>query len=192
MVLNQRNPALLLLAGLAGCLARQPIVQAPQPVPVAVATVLGGVESKDLLEVPDDFQDRIDHVVSARNLVARPLEPSRFKAAFTDSRSTAHRLLWLDGAAGDAGLLLLVEAEARYFSQLNGQYRWTVEVHATLAPPHQPEAATTADFEVPVFLQFHHERETEALSAAAPVIERRVGSLIDEYLAGQRAAPRGG
>lgn len=191
MVLKQLLGALGLV-GLAGCLARQPIVQAPQPVPVAVATVLGGVESKDLLDVPDDFDQRIDAVVSARNLVPRPVEHASFDVAFSDRRSTAHRLSWLDSASGDAGLLLLVEAEARYFSQLNGQYRWTVEVHASLAPAHRLESATTADFEVPVFLQFHHERETEALSAAAPVIERRVGALLDEYLAGLRAAPRGG
>ena len=42
----------------------------------------------------------------------------------------------------------------------------------------------TEVYQVPVFLQFHHQREAEALEEAAPVIARKVALLVDGYLGG--------
>ena len=76
---------------------------------------------------------------------------------------------------------LLVESEVAYYSLLSGRYRWTVDVTLTLVP-----AGLTDHFEVPVFLEFQHEREAEALAAATPVITRHVDDLIDDWLSGTR------
>ena len=37
---------------------------------------------------------------------------------------------------------------------------------------------------MPVFLQFQHQDADDALEGAAPIIERHVGYLLDEYIAG--------
>ena len=109
-----------------------------------------------------------------------------WEGAFTKGRTTRFRIAHV-AVATDADLVLVVEAFARYGSQLNGRYRWTVQVVASVAPGDKPEDAVTSEFNVPVFLQFHHEQEPEAVSAAAPVIERQVGHLLDQVLGGMSA-----
>jgi len=55
-------------------------------------------------------------------------------------------------------------------------------VTATIAATEDPDAALTSSFEVPVILQFVHEKEPRALEEAAPIIERQLGHLLDQYL----------
>ena len=76
--------------------------------------------------------------------------------------------------------MVLVEAVARFYSQLRGQYRWEVSVEATLLDPAKPEEAIVEQFDIPVFLRFQHEREPEALSAAGAELERRLQRLLDD------------
>ncbi|MCB9766526.1 MAG: hypothetical protein H6739_42520, partial [Alphaproteobacteria bacterium] len=85
---------------------------------------------------------------------------------------------------GDAELLVLVETQVEFYSQMNGRFRWTVSVDLSVAPRDDLAQTVSASFTVPVFLQFHHEQEPEALAQAAPVIERQLGYLLDEVLSG--------
>jgi len=80
--------------------------------------------------------------------------------------------------------LLLIETKAQFFSQLNGRFRWTVAVQLNLIS--ESGTTFTQDFSVPVFHQFHHERESEALEAAQEVILRYLGTLLDDYIRGSK------
>jgi hypothetical protein len=93
-----------------------------------------------------------------------------------------HRQRFNALVAGGPGLVVLVESTARYSSQMNGRYRWTVEVDARVARAEAPDDVERAEFTVPVHLLYAHEREAEALAEAAPSIARRVGQLVDGWL----------
>ncbi len=164
---------------LLGCLKQPAAVQAPEPQPVAVSALLVSVDDGLTAPASDEVLARLSGVIQARNLTPRVID-----AAPLAGRPAQLRLDALSEAAPDAPLRLLVEASARFFSQMNGQYRWTVEVHLELVPAGQPERALTDRFEVPVFLQFDHEGEPEALLGALPVVERRLGALLDSHLRG--------
>jgi hypothetical protein len=98
----------------------------------------------------------------------------QYHAAFQGTRDTRRRVELLHPTRPT----LLVETETSFYSELSGRYRWNVHVVASIEP-----AGVSESFDVPVFLQFAHEREAEAVSAAAPVIARRVGELVDGWLA---------
>jgi hypothetical protein len=79
---------------------------------------------------------------------------------------------------------VIVAAEAHFYSQIEGRLRWTVAVDLLLATPGAPERPVVHHFEVPVFLQFLHEKEDAAVEAAAPVIARQVASHAGAWLGG--------
>jgi hypothetical protein len=80
--------------------------------------------------------------------------------------------------------VVLVEAVARFSTELQGRWRWTVDVVATLDAPGDADVGVA--FAVPVFLTRYQDREGEALVAAVPGIERRLGRAVDVWL---RAGP---
>ena len=192
MVLIRVLPRAILCLLAVACVPRVPAPRLDQPMNVGVIASFSSVQDKAVAAAPESWQTRIAASLSARNLVAAPVEAAAWTGVFAERRSTATRLAWMAESETDAGLLLLIEAEPRYYSQLEGRYRWTVEVHASVASRAHPEQATTDSFEVPVFLEFHHEREAEALAAAAPVIQRQVEGLIDGFIGGYIGGSLGG
>ena len=80
--------------------------------------------------------------------------------------------------------LILFESIVTYQTQLQGRFRWEVDVRMTLID----EKGNTLhrNFTTPVFHQFHHEREVEALYAALPTIKRQLEGLIEDYIRGQK------
>lgn len=166
---------------LVGCLKQPGAVQSPTVEPVALAGVLTSVDDGASAPLTEDTLSRLAAVVQARNLSPRSLSAP----GLAETISAPLRLERLAAEAGDASAVVLVEASARFFSQMNGQYRWTVDVRLTVAPRGDPSHGSTDGFEVPVFLQFDHEGEPEALSGALPIIERRLGALLDLYLVGR-------
>lgn len=176
----------LLFATLAGCMPKAAVVQAPAPLDVAIVAALEPLDAAEVLPVPADVGAALEALVTARNLRPQALEQQAWEGAFTKGRTTRFRVAHA-ALASDADLVLVVEAFARYGSQLGGRYRWTVQVTASLAEVARPEEAVTRSFEVPVFLQHHHEREAEAVQAATGVIERQVGLLLDQVLGGLSA-----
>jgi hypothetical protein len=164
----------LLLLG--GCLKQPAAVRAATPETVAVGAVLTSVDDGATAAFPDAAMSRVNATIEARNLNARPVPFEHLSAR----PAGPYRLEALIGDAGDAPLRLLIEADARFFSQMNGQYRWTVDLSLTLSSSQEGAATLTDHVEVPVFLQYDHEGEPEALAAALPVLERRLGSLLDQ------------
>jgi hypothetical protein len=179
-----------LLAGatLGGCLPKSgEALRAPSPTATSVATVLDYPDKRDVGDVPSELQASIAAVAAAHDLPATIVPGASIAATFSQTRSTGRRLAELAKVAPEASLLLLVEAAPEFYSQLNGRYRWTVNVQVTLAPRAHIEEALTSEFKVPVFLQFYHEKEPEALKAAIPIIERHLSYLLDEYVGGMSA-----
>lgn len=181
------TPALLGLALLTGCIKQADVVKAPSPMDATVIGVLDPQDGGPVTGLPDRVTDRVSRALTARDLTPAPLATDAFAADFGNARVTKQRVAWLAKGAGDAPLVVLIEAQALYYSQIEGRNRWTVDVTATIADPDQPEAALTSTFEVPVILQFVHEKEPRALEEAAPIIERQVGHLLDQYLGGLKA-----
>lgn len=163
---------LVLLAGLvAGCVKPVPVITAATAEPVAYAAVRTELGTADLVDAPDRLQDAL-HAA----LVERNLQPLRVEASSITGRSTGVRLESL----GADGLRVLLEAEVTYFAQVAGRYRWTVDVTLTLADG--ADAPLTRQEQIPVFLQFSHEKEDAALADATPSIERLVGEVLDDHL----------
>ncbi len=175
--------ALLLPLLATACLKQPDAVQASTVEPVALAGVLTSVDDGVTVAFTEEAMARLAAVVQARNLSPRVVSAP----ALTERGSGPLRLSLLGASADGASLAVLVEANARFFSQMNGQYRWTVDVQLSLAPKAPPSSsgATSDRFEVPVFLLFDHEAEPEALLGALPVIERRLGALLDQHLVAQ-------
>ena len=178
-----------LVLPLAGCIKQPGVVKAPSPMDAAVVGVLDPQDGGPVAGLPDRVTERVSRALTARDLTPAPVPTAQLAEAFSSRRVTKQRVAWLADGNNDAPLVVLVEAEALYYSQIEGRNRWTVNVTATVADPDAPESGLTSSFEVPVILQFVHEKEPRALEEAAPIIERQVGHLLDQYLG---ALPAGG
>jgi hypothetical protein len=169
-----------LFALLAGCIHEAPPpARLAQAAPVASVLLVDREEGADAL--PSDVQERIEQELSQRNLEARVLDAG----ALGGTRNTQQRLAQLAHAPGNAPWLLLLETRVVYYDLLQGRFRWIVYGRATVARHDDLATAASAEFEVPVFLSFEHEREPEALRAAARVMADRTGALLDNVLAGR-------
>jgi hypothetical protein len=175
--------SLLATVLLGGCLKQTPPVQAPTAWTVDLVTVLESAERGTVEGSPVSFTDALEGELREHGLTPRVVDPSAWTAVFETKRTTEQRVahLRLDT---DAHLLVLVEAEARWFSQMAGRYRWTVDVDVTLGELGATVGGTHERFQVPVALLFDHQREPEAIVEATTVIERRVGEVVDTWLRG--------
>lgn len=181
--MNRRSLPLLLLLSACGPKAAAPVASATGQT-VAVLALHDHLNDDGVEAAPGALAAALDGVAQQRGLQVSPVGSV---ASLDDRRTSAHRLEWLVGQAQGADLLLLVQTQPRFYSQLGGQYRWTVQVEATVARAADPAGGETITFDVPVFLTYDHEREADALSAAAPAIARRVASLLDAWLGGAAA-----
>ena len=173
---------MVLILGLLGCLKPAPALQNGGDRAIEVLCVVDSAGERPAAVAPATFARAIESAVALRHLQPAAVDPQLFETdgLFSKVRDTAHRAESL--RLSISAPFLLVESAPLFYSELNGQYRWTVGVHLSLqgaqgSPSH-------AEFDVPVFLQYHHDAEPEAVTAAAPVVARRVGELVDNWLAG--------
>ena len=162
------------------------LLVAPRPMDVAVVAAMEPLDDPRVRPAPDTVMDALSRVLAERNLTMQPVDDSTWEDAFSRGRTTRFRTAHV-ALGTDAPLVLVVSTFARYSSQLGGRYRWTVQVEASLAPAATPQDAVVSEFSVPVFLQYHHQRDADAVEAAIPVIERQVGHLLDQVLGGMEA-----
>jgi len=132
------------------------LAQAPSPIPVEVVAIL---DQGEPAVAPPALADRLADELTKRNLVPEKIEGL---------------------AVSGSKAFLIVESSARFSSQINGRYRWTVSVNAIVSPAEGE--ASTKDFTVPVHLVHYHDKEAEALAEAAPLISRQVGQLLDDWI----------
>lgn len=161
---------------LVGCIKNPALTQAPSPMPVAVSTVLESTEVAGVHEVPEAVTNRLTEELTKRNLVPQSVDGTGAPGGGTD-----HRLTWLAESESGAKAVLLVEATARFSTQVNGRYRWNVTGTISLVPT-GPEEPMSADLNIPVALVYAHQDHADALTEASPLVARRVGSLLEGWL----------
>lgn len=176
----------------AACLKAGPVVPSPERQVVAVGTVLASTESDALTSGPSVVVDRLLTEVSRRNLNPIRVDQAALLTSYASHRQPRQRTAILAEAAikadsanktsatQGASLILLIDTEARFDVQVNGRYRWTVDVDLALGGASLPEAALTDHFTVPVHLVYQHEGADRAMEDAAPMIARRLGLLLDD------------
>ena len=167
---------MVLILALMGCAAKNAVVKSPERMAVSLAAARNNLDDRQVLPVPDPLLVRIVEQLTQRNLTPQVVPV----ADLSDQRLTSPRLSVLSEQG--APLVLLVETEAEYTAQMEGRLRWSVQVSLSLDPA--DGEPTTSEFSVPVFLQYQHQDADDALEGAAPIIERHVGFLLDEYLSG--------
>jgi hypothetical protein len=169
---------ILVVLALAGCVHQAPPQRLPQAAPVSAALVVDSRDGAGIEEMPQEVQQRVAGELSSRNLEPRALDAA---ATLGATRNTQQRLALL-ARSGDAPYLLLLETRVVYYDLLQGRFRWVVYGRATVARRDDLQGAASSDFEVPVFLSYQHEKEPEALRAAAGALADRTGALLDNFL----------
>ncbi len=164
---------MVLIALLNGCI-KAPTVVAPTVVaptvvesPIAQTWPVWMVLELDTNQaVPSTVSDRLSEVAQQHN-VTLDLQP----IPVDFEHSTIPR--------SATGPILILETQAEFYAQVNGRFRWEVDVHMDLfdGTEHIVE-----DLTIPVFHQFHHQRHAEALEAALPTLERKFHALLNEHL----------
>ncbi len=188
--MRRLGPILVLAILASGCLRTahsEQILRLDEPTPIAMVLILDDVHRRQSSGVPDALTERLRSVLKERNLVPQVISADTFNEQFGALRDTRRRLEQVAARTGQAELLLLVETQAVFYSQLSGRYRWTVYVKLSICERASVGNALTERFDLPAVLTHDHEREPEALVAAAQGIARRLGPLLDNYLAGTAA-----
>ena len=179
----RRSLALLVFLACGGCVAPSPVVRLPAPASVEVAYLLDDPARRVTQRLEPGTAQLFDQILAERNLRPHRVEASDTFELLTSARSTDRRLRALREAAGPSDFVLLVEAQAVFYSQINGRYRWTVSAKLSMAGPGQ-SAPQIDELETPALLLFDHEREQRAVQDVAAVLSRRLAYLVDGYLHG--------
>lgn len=177
-----------LLVFAVACVPKQRgVQQVSGPATAAVVTLLSPFDAESITALPQRVNDRIDGLLEDRKFSIARVPVGEAAAALTARQTTEQRLRWLsEQDRGD--FVVLVESTAVYNTQIEGRFRWSVEVVSTIADASELSSASTRRFAVPVHLQFVHEKDEAAVRAAGVVIERQVARQVDQWLRGQQAA----
>ncbi len=183
----------VLIAALAlACVPKPQPVKSRTPLTVAVAVVEDRTDKREVGAVPEEVTKKIVGALADRNLRPKLVPHEAIASAFASRRTTPHRLAHL-AEGSDADLLALVETTATFYSQMNGRYRWVVQARVTMAKRNERDQAVVKELDFASFLDFDHQKEADALAAAAPRIGETVGRLADDFLGGLgvvRSAPK--
>ncbi|MEC8277406.1 MAG: hypothetical protein VX026_06810 [Myxococcota bacterium] len=156
------------------CQPQVPPKRATSPIQIQVLAVQDNLLDRNSTTVPADLRNTLKAELSNANIQPTIIEvPNSFQSI----RQTEQRL----DALGTP--VLLIETKAEFFSQLEGRFRWSVNCKLTLNTGEQ--SALVREFDTPVFHQFHHQREAEAILAAEEVIRQQLRGLIEDYLRSQ-------
>lgn len=155
---------------------------------VSVVAVVDNVGDAPTADAPESLDTAVAAALSARKLSPNVLSAEAWQTALGPARGTEQREAAL-AASSPGQPSVLVELTPAFYSELSGQYRWTVGVKMSLTVP--DSNTFDASFSVPVFLRYAHEGASEAVANAAPVISRRLGEMVDIWLA-QPGQPQAG
>ena len=170
----------MVLISLLGCLKHAPSAADGAGAVVTVVALEDRLGTDPVCGVPAALNTALASAVAARKLAPEVLFGGDAAAAVGSARSTEQRLSALAAGAPDKAKLL-IETTPSFYSELSGQYRWTVGVELSLVVPDGTHF--DAEFSVPVFLHYAHEGQDDAVAQAAPVIARRTGEMLDIWLA---------
>lgn len=132
-------------------------------------------------QVPQLFQNQLDSSLSARNLKVQPVEFANVQSILESIRDTDRRMNALQGFAGNANYLVLTEISTEFYSALSGRYRWDVHAKMTITDVRTHETLTQS-VTLPAVLMYSHENGEDAINAVKADLERRMGTLVDQFL----------
>lgn len=152
--------------------------------------ILDDVLQMKTIPLPMEMQRALVNELGQRQIHLQLLEPQFNLNHDAGIRDTDRRLRHAAKLVPNASHVLLVETQARFFSQLSGRYRWSVYFKATLAQRNEDSRNMAAPlltlgvktFEQPVTLTYEHEKEIEAIGAAMPELARQTAYLMDSHL----------
>ena len=157
---------MVLISLLIACLKPQTVVQSSQPVELPSVFAL---QMQDSEPMPTEVQKRLEEIAKIHNVTIQPLSfPQNIDALSRDD--------------SEQNPLLIIDTQAIFYAQVNGRFRWEVNVDLVLR---DGDVQLEKTITIPVFHQFHHQREAECLEAALPTLERELHSLLNTYLSGR-------
>jgi hypothetical protein len=174
----------LLAAGAVACIPKPAPVTLQESVKIRTAGVLSG-HADGVLALPEGMDRRLNRALDARGFSVDPVSAKELKTPMARQRTSGQRLAWLADNAGGSDAVMLVEVSAFYDTQIQGRMRWTVQATVSIAAADAPEAALQRDVNTAVFLQFLHQRESEAALEATTTIERAAARLLDDWVRAQ-------
>jgi len=174
--MSARVVSLVVLLLTLSCIPKVPRQRLESATPIVVGYVVDPTYSGDATTAPDALKEAVARALEERNLgvVEAPFEVLKGQR-ITDTRKAA-----LKAWQPDAPYVLLVELRVHFFSQLDGRYRWEVGTALTVSKNGGVEARDA--FELPVILQYDHEKQRAAINAASSDLASRLGGLIDGLL----------
>lgn len=187
---SQLIAVLLVIIVIGGCLKPSPATRLPRKTPISVAYIMDDPHQRQIRGAPAALTAEVLRVLEARNLQPGTLPVTTYGERFSRVRDSGRRMAALAALAGQGSpLLLLVETQPVFYSQLSGRYKWNVYVKLTLR---DRKGATVVDrFEAPAFLLFDHQRQAEAVEDVVPLISARLAELVDGFLGDVQDAPSG-
>jgi len=177
----RRGVAVALIALSAACLHRLPPQRLATPLPISV-TMLED-RGDETFALPDEVAARIGQDLEQRNLVVRALAPEPMLGGGHNSQQ---RFATANSNSGDAAFALLIETRVAYYDLLEGQYRWVVYAKLTASRRGSQLQPAVDESEIPVFLQYAHQKQDAALDAASRVLAEKAAALIDGFIAPPR------
>ena len=165
---------MVLISLLWACAISKPVLKSPKPHDLHMLASLDQLDTASSTELPKSLVRSISKRVEARGITVQTLN---LNEKYSAQRNSIQRAKMYQERP-----LLVIEAQAQFYSQLEGRFRWTVDVLLNLYTA--DGAVYSRNASIPVFHQFHHQRETESLEAAQDQINRYVDRLLDDYLRG--------
>src|SRR5688572_14791058 len=107
-----------------GCMQPRPVVRVAERTPAALLLVLDQEHGRDVAAVPASLVERVSAQLVDRNLVPELLPRGGYQSGLALVRATSLRMTGLLDAPA-APVSPPVKTKSRYYSQLNGRYRWT-------------------------------------------------------------------
>ncbi len=184
MVLKNPMPALMaaLVMLLSACLGSTPVVRLAEPAKVAVHIVLEDAAGARV-ETPAVMPVALNELFAERNLEPVWLGAGELGAVLSTMRATPGRVEALRAAASGADFVLLLQANARYFTQIAGRFRWDVALHTSFGPAVAGAPTSESDATVGAHLLFEHEREAEAFAYVRRQVVDEIALVLDRALA---------
>ena len=165
---------MVLISLLWACSISKAPLKSPVPQDLYMISSLDQLDTRSSVPIPETLQKDITNKIAERGL--------QLKALTINDRYSSQRNSGMRSKLYTERPLLLIETQAQFFSQLEGRFRWTVEAQISLLAPGGEIFQKTLS--IPVFHQFHHQREKESLEAAREQILRSLDRILDDYIRG--------
>ena len=178
--------SLLILLGISACIQPTRPLRMSEQKSISLTMLMESDQDAAVQPLPAPLPEAIEQELEAHNLQVITLTQDKL-ADFATLRDTQRRIE--ASATGDAPFVLLIESRAKFFSQLNGRYKWQVYYKLTLAEKGELHRALRRDFEFSAILRFDHQKEKEAVAASKDTLTKELRNLLNRFLAGRGAEP---